>query len=102
MSKATPTFVTVLAALGLALAPAAAQAKTRASDNQARYTPAQIQASQSQTAQSQPGQGRAAQGEKIASSGSFLAGLLVGLWVSGIIVIVADLDDDDNQSPGAN
>jgi len=53
MSKATLTLAAGLATIGLALAPAAANAKTRASDSQARYTPAATQA-----AQSQPGEGR--------------------------------------------
>ncbi|MEO0872813.1 MAG: hypothetical protein AAFY19_12770, partial [Pseudomonadota bacterium] len=88
-----------LAAIGLALAPAAANAKTRASDSPALSTPAATQ-----SAQSQPGKGRAAKGEKIAGGADFLAGFLVGLWAGGIIVIIADVGDNDNQnqSPGAN
>ncbi|MEM6858913.1 MAG: hypothetical protein AAF559_13695 [Pseudomonadota bacterium] len=99
MSKVTLNLAAGLAAIGLALAPAAANAKTRASDSQARYTPAAAQ-----SAQSQPGEGRAAKGEKIVGGADFLVGFLVGLWAGGIVVIAADVGDSDNQnqSPGAN
>lgn len=92
MANAIKSAVLTLAAAGLAVAPVAAQAKTRASDSGPVYT----------ASSAKPGEGRTAKGESIVSGSSFFIGILVGLWTSGIIVVAADLDDDDNQSPGAN
>ena len=95
MSKMTQNFLCVLAAAGLVLTPVAAQANTRAGDSASFYG----------GSQSQPGLGRGAEGESlVGGGGDIIALLLVGLWLSGIVVIVADIgdDDNDNQSPGAN
>lgn len=92
MPKLAPKFMAALAAAGLVFTPIAAQANTRAGDSGAIYSPSQVQ----------PGIGRSAEGEGIGGGGDIIALILVGLWFTGIVVIAADLDDDDNQSPGAN
>ncbi|WP_298470133.1 hypothetical protein [uncultured Erythrobacter sp.] len=95
MSKVAQKLMTALAATGLLLAPVAAQANTRAGDSSSLYTSAQVG----------PGAGRSADGEGLGGEpGDIIGILLAGLWLTGIIVIVVDLDDDgnDNQSPGAN
>ena len=94
MSKIAQKLMTALAATSLLVAPVAAQANTRAGDSASFYTSAQVQ----------PGVGRTAEGEGLANSGDIIGLLLAGLWLTGIIVIAADLDSDgnDNQSPGAN
>ncbi|QUL37572.1 hypothetical protein [Erythrobacter sp. JK5] len=92
MLNAARNLMVALAAGSLVMTPVAAQANTRAGDSPAFYTSAQVQ----------PGLGRSADGEGIAASGDVIALLLVGLWITGIVVIIADLDDNDNQSPGAN
>jgi len=94
MSKIAKNLMASLAATGLLLAPVAAHANTRAGDNSSFYTSAQVQ----------PGVGRSAEGEDLGGSGDIIGILLAGLWLTGIIVIVVNSDDDgnDNQSPGAN
>ncbi|MEM8725666.1 MAG: hypothetical protein AAGE86_09115 [Pseudomonadota bacterium] len=95
MSKITQKLTVALAATGLILAPVAAQANTRAGDSASIYTSAQVG----------PGAGRAAEGDGLGGEpGDIIGILLAGLWLTGIIVIVADFDGDnnDNQSPGAN
>ncbi|MEM1196653.1 MAG: hypothetical protein AAGH57_11155 [Pseudomonadota bacterium] len=100
MMKAASKLTLASAAFGLALAPIAAQAKTRASSSAISYS-APAASAPTASAQSAPGQGREASGEKLATGADFLAALLVALWASGIIVIVADDDDTgDRQSPG--
>lgn len=76
------------AAAGLAFAPIAATAKTRAADNGATYTSVSV-----------PGEGRDADGEKLVAPGILVA-ILAAAAAAGVIVIIDD--DDDNQSPGAN
>lgn len=96
MLKTIQKMTTALAAAGLVLAPVAAQANTRAGDNASFYT----------ASQSQPGLQSTTEGESIQGTGDIIALFLAGLWVTGIIIIAADVgddsDDDDNQSPGAN
>lgn len=92
MFKSTSKLMLAAAAFGLAVAPIAAQAKTRAGDSNSVYVA---------NAKSAPGQGKDAEGEKLGSGADLLAAILVSLWAAGIIVIVADGDDDgDRQSPG--
>lgn len=78
------------AAAGLAFAPIAAQANTRAGDSGNFY---------SASAVSQPGIGREADGEALEGTGGILIILLGAAAIAGIIIII---DDEDNQSPGAN
>ena len=95
MPKTAQKILTTLATVGLVFTPVAAQANTRAGDSKAFYTSSQVQ----------PGLGRSAEGEGVVGeSGDIIALILVGLWATGIFVIVADIgdDDNDNQSPGAN
>lgn len=93
MSKTIQKVLAAVAAAGLAFTPIAAQANTRAGDSGAFYS----------GSQSQPGQGRTASGESIAGGADILALILVGLWVTGVVLAFADDDDDIfNQSPGAN
>jgi len=76
------------AAAGMALAPIAATAKTRAADSAPTYTSV-----------SAPGEGREADGEKLVAPGILVA-ILAAAAAAGVIIIIDD--DDDNQSPGAN
>lgn len=100
MFKAASKITLASAAFGLALAPIAAQAKTRASSSSISYS-APAASAPSVSAQSAPGQGRDASGEKLATGADFLAAILVALWASGIIVIATDENDNgDRQSPG--
>lgn len=93
MAKFTQKLMVTLASAGLVLSPVAAQANTRAGDSSTVYTASQVA----------PGLGRSAEGEGFGGDkGDLIAALLVGLWATGIIVILLDLDDDDNQSPGAS
>ncbi len=95
MPKTAQKLLTALAAGSLVFTPVVAQANTRAGDSASLYTSAQVQ----------PGLGRSAEGEGVVGeSGDIIALILVALWTAGIIVIVADVGDDDNenQSPGAN
>ena len=95
MSYKAHKLIAAMAATSIALTPIAAQANTRAGDSATLYT----------GAASQPGVGRAGAGESLDGSSDILAALLVALWATGIIVIVADIefgDGNDNQSPGAN
>jgi len=77
------------AAAGLAIAPVAAQANTRAGDSARVY---------SAPAASQPGTARSADGERVGGGADIVALLLVGLWATGVAFAVAD--DDPDQSPG--
>jgi len=74
----------IAAAAGLAVAPVAAQANTRAGDSTAVYT-----------SSAQPGLGREAKGENI--SAGFAAAILATIAAVGVILII---DDEDDQSPG--
>lgn len=78
------------AAAGLAFAPIAANAKTRAGNSAVTYAPV-----------SAPGQGRDADGEKLVAP-SILLAIIAAAAAAGVIVIIDDDDGDDNQSPGAN
>jgi len=84
------------AAAGLAIAPIAAEANTRAGDSARTY---------SAPAASAPGTGRSADGENLAEGADVVAFILVGLWATGVAFAIADdgpdLDDDaPDQSPG--
>lgn len=76
------------AAAGLAFAPIAAEANTRAGDSARTYS-APVSA---------PGTGRTAAGSRVAGGADIVALILVGLWASGVAFAVAD--DDPDQSPG--
>lgn len=90
MTSTMSRLVMTAAAAGMAFAPIAASANTRAGDSAATYTaPA-----------SAPGKGRAAKGEKLVAPGILIA-ILAGAAVIGAVIVIND-DDDDNQSPGAN
>lgn len=82
------------AAASMALAPIAAQANTRASDNGAIYSPNSL---------SQPGLARSMNGSRLANidDADDLAPIILGL-LGGALVIAAIIiiDDDDDQSPG--
>lgn len=95
MKHLVQKLTSTLAIAGLALAPIAAQANTRAGDSSSVYS----------SSLSQPGQGRSVTGEGASGSGDIIAMVLLGLWASGIFIVAADIQfggDDDNQSPGAN
>jgi len=79
------------AALGMAIAPIAATANTRAADNGAVYS-APVSA---------PGKGRADDGEKLVGQGIILAVFAVAAAVGGI-VIATDGGNNDTASPGGN
>lgn len=86
--------ITTAAAVGLAFAPIAAQANTRAADSAPVYTSASA---------SQPGLGRTAEGEDIVGVPGVIIGVLAAAAVIGAIVIASSEDDEDtdpNQSPG--
>ena len=86
MIKATSRLVMTAAAAGLAFAPIAANAKTRAADSSATYAA--------------PGEGRSEDGEKMTAAGGLLAAAALALIVGGIIVGAES--GNDNQSPGGN
>ncbi|MEM8724116.1 MAG: hypothetical protein AAGE86_01205 [Pseudomonadota bacterium] len=90
MMKFASRLAMTAAAAGLAFAPIAAQANTRAGDSSAIY---------SGSAVSQPGLGRAAEGESLEGTSGILIILFGAAVIAGIIIII---DDEDNQSPGAN
>lgn len=91
MTSIVSRLVMTTAAAGMALAPIAASANTRAGDSATTYSvPA-----------SAPGKGRAAKGEKLVAPGILIA-VLAGAAAIGAIVIINDDDDEDNQSPGGN
>lgn len=86
MMKMTSRLMFATAAAGLAFAPVAAQANTRAGDSGVVYS----------APVSDPGAGRSAEGEEVIGSG-FLAAILAAIAAAGVIIII---DDDDDQSPG--
>jgi hypothetical protein len=88
MFKTTAKIMATAAAAGLAFAPIAASANTRAADAPVY------------SAASGPGLDRSVEGEGVIAPG-ILAAIFAALIAAGIIII-ADDDDDDNQSPGAN
>lgn len=93
MAKFTQKLMVTLASAGLVFSPVAAQANTRAGDSSTVYS----------AAQAAPGLNRSVEGEDFGGNKrDILVGFVLGLWTAGIIVILLDLDDDDNQSPGAN
>ena len=85
MSRALVT----AAAAGMAFAPIAAQANTRAGDNAPVYS----------NTVAQPGMARDAEGESVRGGGSILLLLFAGAAAIGAIVIASGGDGD--QSPGA-
>ncbi|MEL6239557.1 MAG: hypothetical protein AAFQ90_13335 [Pseudomonadota bacterium] len=98
MPKTIRPALSALAAIGIAAAPAAAHAKTRASESKVYTAGANGSTS---AARSAPGRGKAAKGEKLNGNAGFFAGFMVGLWTSGVIAIIANTDDDGGrQSPG--
>ncbi len=93
MMKSMSRLMVTAAAAGMAFAPVAAQANTRAGDSAPVYT------AQSSETSAQPGTNRNADGENIAGVPALIGALLAAAAAAGVIVIVAD-DDDDDQSPG--
>ena len=92
MFKMTSKVIMTAAAAGMAFAPIAAQANTRAADAAPVYT----------NTAAQPGQGRAAEGENAVGTTGILVAIFAGAAIIGGIVIAAGEDGgDDNQSPGA-
>jgi hypothetical protein len=85
-----------IAAAGLVMTPIAAQANTRAGDSAKVYS----------VSNAQPGVGRATEGEGIVGAGvgigELFALFMVGMWVTGIVVVAADIEFSDNQTAGAN
>lgn len=91
MNKVTTRIAAALATASMTFAPIAAQAKTRAGDNQAVYS----------TSSAQPGVGRSAEGEEfvgLVGLGGILAALFGGLAIISVIVVASD----DNQTGGGN
>ncbi|MEP1422950.1 MAG: hypothetical protein ABJK59_14380 [Erythrobacter sp.] len=86
--------ITTAAAAGLAFAPIAAQANTRAADSAPVYTSAST---------AQPGLGRSAEGEGVVGVSGIIIGLFAAAAIIGGIVIASSEDDEDTdetQSPG--
>ena len=89
MMKTISRALVTVAAAGMAFAPIAVQANTRAGDNTPVYTA---------EAASQPGLGREADGENVrGASGVILLILATAAAIAGIIIVA---DGDDGQSPG--
>lgn len=89
MMKTVSRALVTVAAAGMAFAPIAAQANTRASDTTPVYTG---------EASAQPGLGREAEGENVrGASGVILLILATAAAIAGIVIIA---DGDDGQSPG--
>lgn len=86
MIKIATRMMMTAAAATMALAPIAAQAGTRASDNSSVYSV------------SAPGVGRDAEGESIGAGGVLLA-IFAAVLIGGGIFFAVD-SDDDGQSPG--
>ncbi|KEO88638.1 hypothetical protein EH31_16920 [Erythrobacter longus] len=94
MFKSTSKFITTAAAAGLAFAPIAVQANTRAADSAPVYTSASA---------AQPGLGRSAEGEDVVGVPGVIIGIFAAAAVIGAITIAASEDDEDTdptQSPG--
>ncbi|MEM1050675.1 MAG: hypothetical protein AAGI28_01135 [Pseudomonadota bacterium] len=91
MLKVTSKVVTTVAVAGLAFAPIAAQANTRAGDQAPLYT--------GSTA-SQPGLGRSTEGQSLEGAPAILIALFAAAAIIGAIVVAASEDTDDTQSPG--
>ena len=91
MFKKTSKVIMTAAAAGLAFAPIAAQANTRAADAAPVYT----------NTTAQPGQGRAAEGENAVGATGILIAIFAGAAVIGGIAIAAGEDNNENVSPGA-
>ena len=90
MMKFASRLAMTAAAASMAFAPIAAQANTRAGDSSTIY---------SASAASQPGIGRSAEGESLEGTPGILVILFGAAAIVGIILII---DNEDNQSPGAN
>lgn len=89
MIKTSSRLAVIAAIAGLAFAPIAAQANTRAGDSTPVYT--------SSTAQ--PGVGRSAEGESLVGVPSIILALLAGAATIASIVVASDSEEDD-VSPG--
>lgn len=83
--------ISTAAALSITFVPIAAQASTRASDNDVIYT------GSTQTLPLSDGDDDEDAG--LIDLSDVLVAILAGAWVTGIIFIIAE---DDNQSPGGN
>lgn len=93
MFKATSKVIMTAAAAGMALAPIAAQANTRAADSAPVYT----------SSAAQPGLGRSAEGEGVVGVPGILIGIFAAAAIIGGIAVAASEDDEDTdetQSPG--
>ncbi len=89
MMKTASRMMLAAATASLAIAPIAAQAGTRAGDRTAVYAPS-----------SAPGVGRAAKGESISKTASLLLALLAAGGIVAGIIVAADTESSDDQSPG--
>lgn len=88
--KMISRFAMSAAAMGMAFAPIAAQANTRAGDSTATYS----------VSASQPGVGREEAGDLLEGGGS---GIIIALFAAAAVIAgIVILADDDDQSPGAN
>lgn len=90
MTKTFRNLVLTSAAAGLAFAPVAAQANTRAGDSNTVYS----------ASASAPGTARGSEGEGLSGvgAGGIIAAIVASLWATGVIFAFAD--DDPDQSPG--
>lgn len=88
--KSISRLICAIAAGNLVFVPIAAQANTRAGDNSAIYTTPMAAGS---------GVAASTGAEDENDENEFFVYLLAGSWVTGIIFIIFE---DDNQSPGGN
>lgn len=95
MFKATWKVIMTAAAAGLAFAPIAAQANTRAGDQAPVYT---------SSSSAQPGLGRSAEGEGVVGVPAILIGIFSAAAIVGGIAVASSEDSEDTggstQSPG--
>lgn len=95
MFKTTSKVIMTVAAAGMAFAPIAAQANTRAGDSAPVYT---------SSSAAQPGLGRDAEGEGVVGVPGILIGIFAAAAIVGGIAIASSEDDEDSsdstQSPG--
>jgi hypothetical protein len=90
MMKTVTRMLAATAALGMAFAPIAAQANTRAGDNGTVYSV------------SKPGLGRDGDGEAfVAFAPLLIAGFVVAAAVAAVATAASQESNDDGQSPGS-